>query len=100
VVSAFALQSTRVRTRTSQYYAFERLIRLFAQPTQHRTVWELPGRPRSSRCLNLREWALLFACARFGRLALDALTARALVPKDPKPRVCLLRGDASQRPEC
>jgi len=34
---------------------------------QHRTTWEPPAGPRSSRCLDPRGWTLLFAGVRFGR---------------------------------
>jgi len=36
---------------------------------QHRTTWEPPAGPRSSRCLNPGGWTLLFAGARFDRPA-------------------------------
>jgi hypothetical protein len=33
---------------------------------QHRTTWEPPAGPRSSRCLDPKGWTLLFAGVRFG----------------------------------
>jgi len=52
-------------------------------------VWNLSAIQCSSRCLDLGEWALLFAHARFSRFAPDAPSPQALVYEAPEPRILL-----------